>query len=160
MYIGYYVSGKVRAMCLFIACFLMIRRPPRSTRTDTLFPYTTLFRSFGRGQVQRAGRILPGTRQPRDVTGQPPQVFAVESFGQLCQQGGLVVRQWTGGRQRGGGRRHRAGCLERFGLQRQVFAAVGGQDEASYVYAVLSFPARGGFSGYCFGPPRLKRGVR
>src|SRR3546814_2596425 len=27
----------------------MIRRPPRSTRTDTLFPYTTLFRSVGRG---------------------------------------------------------------------------------------------------------------
>src|SRR3546814_19799668 len=26
--------------------FLMIRRPPRSTRTDTLFPYTTLFRSM------------------------------------------------------------------------------------------------------------------
>src|SRR3546814_7789465 len=26
---------------------LMIRRPPRSTRTDTLFPYTTLFRSLG-----------------------------------------------------------------------------------------------------------------
>src|SRR3546814_1453078 len=31
--------------CLFF--FLMIRRPPRSTRTDTLFPYTTLFRSPG-----------------------------------------------------------------------------------------------------------------
>src|SRR3546814_1554029 len=31
--------------CLF---FLMIRRPPRSTRTDTLFPYTTLFRSSSR----------------------------------------------------------------------------------------------------------------
>src|SRR3546814_13946043 len=29
----------------FIFFFLMIRRPPRSTRTDTLFPYTTLFRS-------------------------------------------------------------------------------------------------------------------
>src|SRR3546814_20409382 len=27
--------------------FLIIRRPPRSTRTDTLFPYTTLFRSIG-----------------------------------------------------------------------------------------------------------------
>src|SRR3546814_7000819 len=27
----------------------MIRRPPRSTRTDTLFPYTTLFRSYGHG---------------------------------------------------------------------------------------------------------------
>src|SRR3546814_20914904 len=33
-------------MCLFLYFFfLMIRRPPRSTRTDTLFPYTTLFRS-------------------------------------------------------------------------------------------------------------------
>src|SRR3546814_2330060 len=31
---------------LTVFCFLMIRRPPRSTRTDTLFPYTTLFRSF------------------------------------------------------------------------------------------------------------------
>src|SRR3546814_13920012 len=29
----------------FCVFFLMIRRPPRSTRTDTLFPYTTLFRS-------------------------------------------------------------------------------------------------------------------
>src|SRR3546814_13964949 len=30
----------------------MLRRPPRSTRTDTLFPYTTLFRSWeGRGQL-------------------------------------------------------------------------------------------------------------
>src|SRR3546814_14684762 len=29
----------------------MIRRPPRSTRTDTLFPYTTLFRSWHRGDV-------------------------------------------------------------------------------------------------------------
>src|SRR3546814_5476636 len=31
-----------------IFLFLMILRPPRSTRTDTLFPYTTLFRSNGR----------------------------------------------------------------------------------------------------------------
>src|SRR3546814_12849378 len=31
--------------------FLMIRRPPRSTRTDTLFPYTTLFRSLTRGGI-------------------------------------------------------------------------------------------------------------
>src|SRR3546814_12425954 len=31
---------------LYISYFLMIRRPPRSTRTDTLFPYTTLFRSI------------------------------------------------------------------------------------------------------------------
>src|SRR3546814_11884249 len=31
---------------LYYFFFLMIRRPPRSTRTDTLFPYTTLFRSL------------------------------------------------------------------------------------------------------------------
>src|SRR3546814_6538644 len=35
----------------------MLRRPPRSTRTDTLFPYTTLFRSFG---------IEPGPRGELD----------------------------------------------------------------------------------------------
>src|SRR3546814_1666594 len=32
-------------MFVFFVFFLIIRRPPRSTRTDTLFPYTTLFRS-------------------------------------------------------------------------------------------------------------------
>src|SRR3546814_13381786 len=32
-------------LCYLVVFFLMIRRPPRSTRTDTLFPYTTLFRS-------------------------------------------------------------------------------------------------------------------
>src|SRR3546814_20899218 len=36
--------------------YLMIRRPPRSTRTDTLCPYTTLFRSFFRD----SGNILTG----------------------------------------------------------------------------------------------------
>src|SRR3546814_7432326 len=44
---------SLRLFCFFICLvhviviffFLMIRRPPRSTRTDTLFPYTTLFRS-------------------------------------------------------------------------------------------------------------------
>src|SRR3546814_2769741 len=40
-------------MCFFF--FLMIRRPPRSTRTDTLFPYTTLFRSGHCALGQRAG---------------------------------------------------------------------------------------------------------
>src|SRR3546814_16475469 len=33
-------------LLFFFFFFLMIRRPPRSTRTDTLFPYTTLFRSL------------------------------------------------------------------------------------------------------------------
>src|SRR3546814_14075832 len=34
-----------RLYYIYFIFFLMIRRPPRSTRTDTLFPYTTLFRS-------------------------------------------------------------------------------------------------------------------
>src|SRR3546814_16524058 len=38
--------------------FLMIRRPPRSTRTDPLFPYTTLFRSVG-GEAGERARARP-----------------------------------------------------------------------------------------------------
>src|SRR3546814_5601348 len=38
-----YYGSDLCFACFFF--FLMIRRPPRSTRTDTLFPYTTLFRS-------------------------------------------------------------------------------------------------------------------
>src|SRR3546814_14612120 len=46
--------------------FLMIRRPPRSTRTDTLFPYTTLFRSRARFEAPAhkgpgAGLLSMGT---------------------------------------------------------------------------------------------------
>src|SRR3546814_8172017 len=37
----------------------MIRRPPISTRTDTLFPYPTLFRSHGVALAQRAPDVLP-----------------------------------------------------------------------------------------------------
>src|SRR3546814_5456457 len=53
----------------------MIRRPPRSTRTDTLFPYTTLFRSLHwefryplsdseRGSFKRSSRVEPGPFTP------------------------------------------------------------------------------------------------
>src|SRR3546814_8379135 len=43
----------------------MIRRPPRSTRTDTLFPYTTLFRSSG----HRSVLVLPGAVLNEDIEG-------------------------------------------------------------------------------------------
>src|SRR3546814_11377237 len=42
-------------LCLLCVFFLMIRRPPRSTRTDTLFPYTTLFRSMSIDAAGGAG---------------------------------------------------------------------------------------------------------
>src|SRR3546814_9679293 len=81
--------------------FLMIRRPPRSTRTDTLFPYTTLFRSIlvqrqeaahqlvlavfahvAIGIVHRPGEILMAVAQQRQ--------FPVEPAGDLR---GLLVEQ-------------------------------------------------------------------
>src|SRR3546814_5292615 len=48
---------------------IMIRRPPRSTRTETLFPYTTLFRSKHDGGHRRAeprGRAVDRPRAPAD----------------------------------------------------------------------------------------------
>src|SRR3546814_1734355 len=50
--------------------FLMIRRPPRSTRTDTLFPYTTLFRS----KFSRSRRRF----QPLELRGYPDEAHATE----------------------------------------------------------------------------------
>src|SRR3546814_8327031 len=69
--------------------FLMVRRPPRSTLTDALFPYTTLFRSVrdavaataglrarrrGRGHGRRAcGRLRPAPVDSRQRRGGEPQ---------------------------------------------------------------------------------------
>src|SRR3546814_3967765 len=64
-------------MCSFF--FLMIRRPPRSTRTDTLFPYTTLFRSTRKNcppltRSRPAGPETPSsrTRSPRTASPHTP----------------------------------------------------------------------------------------
>src|SRR3546814_10828105 len=51
----------------------MIRRPPRSTRTDTLFPYTTLFRSRATAAPSRASRRAMAAPMPRE----PPVTRAV-----------------------------------------------------------------------------------
>src|SRR3546814_20698358 len=48
----------------------MIRRPPRSTRTDTLFPYTTLFRSSDDGVEVPIFRFTDRTGQRRDAARQ------------------------------------------------------------------------------------------
>src|SRR3546814_16974165 len=81
----------------------MIRRPPRSTRTDTLFPYTTLFRShdFRRavvGQLDQVGPLLflqglGGVFLPRLRAGEIAQLdfdvalLFVESLGGLFEFG-------------------------------------------------------------------------
>src|SRR3546814_1875240 len=51
--------------------FLMIRRPPRSTRTDTLFPYTTLFRSHP--APPRSTHGSPGCQAPPIRHQNPPR---------------------------------------------------------------------------------------
>src|SRR3546814_20884489 len=79
-------------------CFLMVRRPPRSTRTDTLFPYTTLFRSSccypARGHIgQRFPEcLLPmfqysvGCEAPHGCTGIFAQPYAQCSIGEELSQ--------------------------------------------------------------------------
>src|SRR3546814_13889960 len=59
----------------------MIRRPPRSTRTDTLFPYTTLFRSQAGGDRDRQPRHL----QPAVPVAGPAAALAAA---QLPRRGG------------------------------------------------------------------------
>src|SRR3546814_12396797 len=54
--------------------FLMIRRPPRSTRTDTLFPYTTLFRSGQEGD----GRGRSAEQEQRDGQFRAAAIGAVD----------------------------------------------------------------------------------
>src|SRR3546814_2228546 len=54
--------------------FVMIRRPPRSTRTDTLFPYTTLFRSR-----RRCGCQANPTRPPTPQRPAPGQSAALDA---------------------------------------------------------------------------------
>src|SRR3546814_19993027 len=55
------------SLLLMLLCamffFLRIRRPPRSTRTDTLFPYTTLFRSVAAGGPVLQGATMSEKRQ-------------------------------------------------------------------------------------------------
>src|SRR3546814_14237119 len=70
-------------MCMFF--FLMIRRPPRSTRTDTLFPYTTLFRSHHHRPDRRSAREW-GFRRPADHAGAKPVRTARTGRAALFQQ--------------------------------------------------------------------------
>src|SRR3546814_1757591 len=72
--------------------FLMIRRPPRSTRTDTLFPYTTLFRSQTEaGPVISCNRPSAGLKM--DTVGPPLMNTEVRiaDDGEILVRGELVM---------------------------------------------------------------------
>src|SRR3546814_3477483 len=69
----------------------MIRRPPRSTRTDTLFPYTTLFRSVVGQRADRDQPVGTGLRQrhehaeTRDAV-DPTGELAADAVGEMTGQ--------------------------------------------------------------------------
>src|SRR3546814_9563002 len=68
----------------------MIRRPPISTRTDTLFPYTTLFRSFDPLSRRRRELVQPGWRCLEVGAGRGSMaVWLVEQVG---ESGEVVAR--------------------------------------------------------------------
>src|SRR3546814_2848212 len=69
----------------------MIQRPPRSTRTDTLFPYTTLFRSVGLGMRNTfmARRRILMLRSPRERASRSTHYRP--AFGLLCLLLGLAA---------------------------------------------------------------------
>src|SRR3546814_13199071 len=86
-----------------LICFLMIRRPPRSTRTDTLFPYTTLFRShalrIGEALADRpahavadivlhreAGLSLSGAQEILAIAGRAAEIGLEHSIATLGQE--------------------------------------------------------------------------
>src|SRR3546814_19376120 len=102
----------------------MIRRPPRSTRTDTLFPYTTLFRSSVRRLQHAVLRARPGAAAAPDVAGAAagrraaaPGLPAADPAAGLDDRrgdgGGDPARHLPDDRGLAGGEIGRASCRER-----------------------------------------------
>src|SRR3546814_19245397 len=89
----------------FCGCFfLMIRRPPRSTRTDTLFPYTTLFRSPAaqsaaaeapQSESLGAGEIIVTASKRAESINKVGLTIAAVSGDQLVKQGISSVQDLT-----------------------------------------------------------------
>src|SRR3546814_9701688 len=69
----------------------MIRRPPRSTRTDTLFPYTTLFRSFCQIQGNPPAHGAPAMKYRSTRGGMNPLSFSDILLEGLAPDGGLAL---------------------------------------------------------------------
>src|SRR3546814_8081775 len=66
--------------------FLMIRRPPRSTRTDTLFPYTTLFRSPAGSLVVSPAAMTSEPRRRISSCSRPTALFSASSLRKELEQ--------------------------------------------------------------------------
>src|SRR3546814_18018441 len=87
----------------------MIRRPPRSTRTDTLFPYTTLFRSLCSIEIPLVGLGF-GNLAPAAHLRQIPDRIRIKGIASIIPEEDVEIRRWprVAGRE-GEGARHRIG---------------------------------------------------
>src|SRR3546814_19951687 len=105
-------------LCSTCFVFLMIRRPPRSTRTDTLFPYTTLFRSVDAALIR-----LDGTPNKARLGGNAMIATSMAVAHAAAAAAGLPLWRHLGGRaahtlplpdiQIFGGGAHAAGRVDR-----------------------------------------------
>src|SRR3546814_15842610 len=102
---------------IIVIFFLMIRRPPRSTRTYTLFPYTTRFRSLRRQQG-----MVGGGHQQRKGLGQLRDGLQHAAARRACR---LQRQQATAGDQR----RQRRQRLEQGGIVQRDGDAAGVRSE-------------------------------
>src|SRR3546814_1462369 len=100
-------------MLVIVFCFLMIRRPPRSTRTDTLFPYTTLFRSSST-TLRPFGPRVALTALARVLT--PRTIFARASSPKRISLADMAVTSEAGMGNKGNGERRVAGVGRTTGI--------------------------------------------
>src|SRR3546814_2562656 len=70
----------------------MVRRPPRSTRTDTLFPYTTLFRSAPRGAAEHRLPVVGRCAVGPGVGPAIPDRLGVGAIGAALGEPGMLIR--------------------------------------------------------------------
>src|SRR3546814_1942339 len=92
----------------------MIRRPPRSTRTDTLFPYTTLFRSIGIERLVGSGRQRLGGGTVEHVGAAHLRLGRLRLAGGLAARGVFLAKGIT----------HRVPLVCRRALQQAVIGAL------------------------------------
>src|SRR3546814_15736127 len=133
----------------------MIRRPPRSTRTDTLFPYTTLFRSIdGRKFGPAAPRpvlIVEEMIEKALVSGRarrlrPLRCVPIEAQAVAGPRRRLGARHIAApgadaiGGQRQTGRRHRRTGVARPAVGRQAAVGIGGSPDIAGGAAARTFP--------------------
>src|SRR3546814_14624383 len=87
------MHGYPRFFCHYLFFFLMIRRPPRSTRTDTLFPYTTLFRSGVAAVARRVADVVHAVAADHaNQVRRSHRRTGVERIGHVGRRRAVVVR--------------------------------------------------------------------